>query len=104
MRPFGKGRFAQRRTAAHRFPLAKPIKVTGRAFSLGLLRNQVHPPLDLNHVAHGQFPASPGFHLTVDLDFTTLDQQLRLSTRAGHATELQELVQSQGFTVGGVIG
>ncbi len=42
---------------------------------------------DLNNIANNQFAASSGLHHTVDLNFTTLDQQLRLSTRIGNATE-----------------
>jgi hypothetical protein len=68
------------------------------------LVQRVSYPIDLNNVAHNQFAASSGFHLTVDLNFTTLNQQLRLATRICNATELQELVQSQGFTFGNGIG
>ena len=65
---------------------------------------RVFSAIDLNNVANNQFAASSGFHLTVDPDFTTLDQQLRLSTRICNATEFQELIQPQGFTFGSGIG
>ena len=61
-------------------------------------------PIDLNNVTNGQFPTSPSFHCTVDLNFTTLDQQLRLSARASNATELQELIQPQSLTFGSGVG
>jgi len=57
-------------------------------------------PIELNNVANGQFPASSGFHLTVDQNFATLDQQLRLSARACNAAEFQELIQPQSLTFG----
>jgi hypothetical protein len=37
------------------------------------LVRRVRYPLELNNVANHQFAASSGFHLTVDLNFTTLD-------------------------------
>jgi hypothetical protein len=68
------------------------------------LIKQVRPPIDLNHVANSQFAASSGFRLAVHLNFATLDHQLCLSARVCNATELQELIQSQGFTFGSGIG
>jgi hypothetical protein len=68
------------------------------------LVRRVFSPIDLNNVANNQFAASSGFHLTVDADFTTLDQQLRLSTRICNAPEFQELIQPQGFMFGSGIG
>ena len=68
------------------------------------LVNRVRYPIDLNNVAQNQFAASSGFHPAVDLNFTALNQQLRLSTRIGNATELQELIQPQGFTFKNEIG
>lgn len=53
---------------------------------------------DLNNVASNQFAASSGFHLTVDLNFTALDQQFRLPACICYSTELQELIQPQRFT------
>ena len=52
--------------------------------STGINRLDETPPasklsIDLNHIANNQFAASSGFHLTVNLNFTTLNQQLRLS-------------------------
>jgi len=68
------------------------------------LVRRVFSPIDLNNVANNQFASSSGFHHTVDPDFTTLDQQLRLSTRICNATEFQELIEPQGFTFGSEIG
>lgn len=69
------------------------------------LVGQVACPIELNNVADGQLPASSGFHLTVDLNLTTLNQQLRLSARACNAAEFQELIEPQSFTFGsGICG
>jgi hypothetical protein len=68
------------------------------------LVNRVSCPIDLNNVSQNQLAASSGFHPAVDLNFTALNQQLRLSTRIGNATELQELIQPQGFTFRNEIG
>ena len=82
-----------------RLVLPMPLSTTRKK-----LVGQVFSPIDLNNVAHNQFAASSGFHLTVDPDFTTLDKQLRLSTRIGNATKFQELIQPQGFMFGSGIG
>jgi hypothetical protein len=67
---------------------------------LGLARlvQRVRHSIDLNNIAKHQFAPPSGFHFTVDLNLTILDQKLRLSTRIRNATEFQELIQPQGFT------
>jgi hypothetical protein len=61
---------------------------------------RVRLSIDLNNIANNQLAASSGFHLTVDLNFTALNQHLRMSPRSGNAPEFQELIQSQGFMFG----
>jgi hypothetical protein len=51
------------------------------------LVRRVRYSTDLNNVANNQFAASSGFHLTVDLNFTALDQQFRLSAGICNATK-----------------
>jgi hypothetical protein len=54
--------------------------------------DQVRLTVDVHNVASRQSPAPSSLHLTVNLDFAALDQQLRLPARFGNATELQELM------------
>ena len=51
------------------------------------LVRRVRYSTDRNNVANNQFAASSGFHRTVDLNFSVLDQQFRLSARICNATE-----------------
>jgi hypothetical protein len=51
------------------------------------LVRRVRYSTDLNNVANKQFAASSGFHRTVDLNFTALDQYFCLSARICNATE-----------------
>jgi hypothetical protein len=48
---------------------------------------RVNGPSDLNDVAHNQFAAPSGFYQTVDLNFATLNQHLRLATRIRNAAK-----------------
>ena len=51
------------------------------------LVRRVRYSTDRNNVANNQFPASSGFHRSVDLNVTALDQQFRLPARICNATE-----------------
>jgi hypothetical protein len=51
------------------------------------LVRRVRYSTDLNNVANNQLAASSGFHLTINPNFTALDQQFRLTARICNATE-----------------
>ena len=50
--------------------------------------------INMNDVSNRQLSSAPGFLLAVDQDFSLLNQQLCLSTRAGDAAQFQELIEA----------
>jgi len=54
----------------------------------------------LDHIPHHELPSTPCFQFPVDLDFTTLDKQLGLTTGLHQLADLEKLVQSNGLLGG----
>jgi hypothetical protein len=61
------------------------------------------PAVYCHDVAGLQFLAATGFHLSVDLHLSVLNQQLGLTTAAGDALYFQKLIESNRFHIGIVL-
>jgi hypothetical protein len=61
-------------------------------------------PIDFDHIAQNELPASSGFDFPIHFDFAALDHHLRLPTRFGNRSQFQKLIEIRRLRNGVISG